>query len=144
MLSPCASCKLDCASVSERQLRNASYGTKVRNANYGTKVPKEVTQRRERLMSTPAQAKTEQMVFRKTNVGVGRHISVTPGNSTNRHLAYGRIILNGSYPSDSFDTGDRETALICLSGTAAVHVDKESFQLGQYDSLYIPRDSHVD
>ena len=95
-------------------------------------------------MSTPAQVKTEQMVFRKTNVGPGRHISVTPGNSTNRHLAYGRIILNASHPSASFDTGDRETALICLSGTAAVRAGNESFQLAQYDSIYIPRDSHVD
>jgi hypothetical protein len=34
------------------------------------------------------------MVFRKTNAGAGGNISVTPANSTNRHLSYGRIILN--------------------------------------------------
>ena len=27
------------------------------------------------------------MVFRKTNAAAGRHISVTPANSTNRHLS---------------------------------------------------------
>jgi 5-deoxy-glucuronate isomerase len=95
-------------------------------------------------MNPQTQVAVEQMVFRKTNVNTGRHLSVTPSNSTNRHLAYGRIILNQSHPSASFDTGDRETGLICLSGTASVRVDSELFQLGQYDSIYAPRDSHVD
>ena len=62
-------------------------------------------------MSPQTQAAIEQMVFRKTNAHAGRHLSVTPSNSTNRHLAYGRIILSESNPSASFDTGDRETGL---------------------------------
>ncbi len=95
-------------------------------------------------MSSQTQVAVEQMVFRKTNSHMGRHLSVTPANSTNRHLAYGRIILNKSHPFASFDTGDRETGLICLSGTARVRVGDESFELGQYDSIYIPRDSHVE
>jgi 5-deoxy-glucuronate isomerase len=95
-------------------------------------------------MSPQTQAAIEQMIFRKTNAHAGRHLTVTPGNSTNRHLAYGRIILDESHPSASFETGDRETGLICLSGTASVHAGNESFQLGPYDSIYIPRDSHVE
>ena len=95
-------------------------------------------------MSPQTEVAIEQMVFRKTNVNAGRHVSVTPSNSTNRHLAYGRIILNASYPATGFDTGDRETGLICLSGTANVHAGNESFQLIQYDAVYVPRDSHVE
>jgi 5-deoxy-glucuronate isomerase len=83
------------------------------------------------------------MVFRNTNSHSGRHIWVTPSNSTNRHLSYGRIILDRSTPSVSFGSGEQETGLICLAGSCAVHVDGESFQFTQYDSIYIPRGSKM-
>ena len=95
-------------------------------------------------MSTQAQAPAERMVFRNTHSHVGRHISVTPANSTHRHLAYGRIILNGSRPSVSFANGDRETSFICLSGKATIKTGSETFHLGQYDGLYVPRDSQIE
>ncbi len=95
-------------------------------------------------MSTQAQAAFEKMVFRKTNSQLGRHISITPANSAMRHLAYGRIILNASAPSAAFSNGNHETALICLSGSADVRIGAENFHLGQYDAIYIPRDSHVE
>jgi len=85
-----------------------------------------------------------QMVFRKTNQHLGRRISVTPSNSTNRHLSYGRIRLNGSEPSVAFNSGGQETALICLSGEASVKVGGAAFDLSQYDSIYIPRDSEIE
>lgn len=85
----------------------------------------------------------KEMVFRKTNAQTGRHISVTPENSTNRHLAYGRIILNDKVQSTSFNTGDRETSLIVLSGSAKVDIRGESVELTQFDSAYIPRGSAV-
>src|SRR5271167_2663671 len=84
------------------------------------------------------------MVFRKTNAQLGRHISITPANSTMRHLTYGRIILNPSTPSAAFSNGECETGLICLSGSADVKIGAENFHLGQYDALYIPRDSHIE
>jgi hypothetical protein len=34
------------------------------------------------------------MVFRKANGRTGRHLGVTPENSTMRRLSYGRSILN--------------------------------------------------
>src|ERR1700729_1537424 len=83
------------------------------------------------------------MVFRKTNAHVGRQISVTPANSTNRHLHYGRILLNAGEKSVSFTNADRETGLIVLSGAAKITVDEKPFDLGQYDSIYIPRDSSI-
>ena len=70
---------------------------------------------------------SDKMVFRKTNQHLGRRISVTPANSTNRHLSYGRIRLNESEPAVAFNSGGQETALICLSGKATVKVRKRSF-----------------
>jgi 5-deoxy-glucuronate isomerase len=84
------------------------------------------------------------MVFRKTNTKSGRNISVSPDNSTNRHLAYGRIILDTLLPSVLFATGNRETGLICLSGGARVSVGGKPFQLGPYDAIYVPRDSQIE
>jgi len=95
-------------------------------------------------MSAQAQVEFEKMVFRKTNSRTGRHISVSPDNSTNKHLAYGRIILASATPSVSFSNGDRETGLVCLSGSADVKVGGDNFHLGQYDAIYIPRDSHIE
>jgi 5-deoxy-glucuronate isomerase len=86
----------------------------------------------------------EKMVFRSTNDKMGRHLSVTPQNSTMRHLAYGRIRLDSATPSASFADGDRETGLILLSGKATVGTGGKQFELGQYDAVYIPRDSKIE
>ena len=95
-------------------------------------------------MSTQASSMIDQMVFRKTNQHVGRRISVTPANSTNRHLSYGRIILNSSRPSVTFTSSGQETGLVCLSGDASIKVDSEEFDLRQYDSAYVPRDRQIE
>jgi len=94
-------------------------------------------------MTTQAQAALDGMIFRKTNGHVGRHLSVTPSNSSMRHLAYGRIILNASNPTESFATGERETGVIVLSGQAAVTVGANEFELEKYDAIYVPRDSSI-
>lgn len=86
----------------------------------------------------------DKMVFRKTNDHLGRYISVTPANSLNQHLSYGRIILDSSEPRVSFTNGEQETGLICLSGSAMVRVGAVSFDFVQYDSVYIPRGSQVE
>jgi 5-deoxy-glucuronate isomerase len=95
-------------------------------------------------MSTETKVPLEKMVFRKTNANPGRTVSVTPTNSTNRHLSYGRILLSPSIRSVSFETGDHETGLICLSGEATVSVGGQSFRMEQFDGLYVPRDSKID
>jgi 5-deoxy-glucuronate isomerase len=99
---------------------------------------------KEQFMSTQTQVAFERMIFRKTNAQTGRHVSVTPQNSTMRHLAYGRIILNSSMPAVSFCAGGRETALICLAGRAFTKTGEREFELGQYDAIYIPRDSAIE
>ncbi|HUI54047.1 MAG TPA: 5-deoxy-glucuronate isomerase [Bryobacteraceae bacterium] len=84
------------------------------------------------------------MIFRKTNTQLGRHVAVTPSNSTNRHLSYARIILESKLPSVAFHNGDQETGMIVLAGSAKVMVDGRAFDLTQYDGIYIPRDSAVE
>lgn len=95
-------------------------------------------------MSAQAEAAVEKMIFRGTNRQSGRHLAVTPANSTMQHLCYGRIILNASKPSVSFDNGEHETGLICLSGKATVKTGGKAIELGQFDAIYIPRDSSIE
>lgn len=95
-------------------------------------------------MSTQVVPAMDKIVFRKTNQHVGRRISVTPSNSTNRHLSYGRIILNSSRPATSFSNDNQETGLVCLAGSANVKTGGKQFDLVQYDSIYIPRNSQIE
>jgi 5-deoxy-glucuronate isomerase len=83
------------------------------------------------------------MIFRKTNAQRGRHVAVTPSNSTNRHLSYGRIILKDGDGPVAFENPGQETGLIVLSGAATVKAADQSFDLVQYDSIYIPRGASI-
>jgi 5-deoxy-glucuronate isomerase len=85
----------------------------------------------------------ERMVFRNTDANLGRHISVTPRNSTNKHLSYGRIRLNSDLSSVTFANAHEETGFLIVSGEATVRIDGREFKMSQYDALYIPRDSQV-
>jgi 5-deoxy-glucuronate isomerase len=102
------------------------------------------TSSKEWLMSTESAVAVDKMIFRKTNARTGRHVAVTPENSTMRHLSYGRIILNSSKALVAFSNGDHETGLICLSGNGLVKTAGGEFGLGQFDAIYIPRDSAVE
>jgi len=66
----------------------------------------------------------DKMVFRKTDTQLGRTISVTPRNSTNKQLSYGRIRLNAQVSSVEFHNGHEETGFLCLSGEATVKVSR--------------------
>jgi len=93
-------------------------------------------------------------VVRDTASRRGRHISVKPGATAAQHLHYGRIVLEDE--SVTFNTEDRETALICLKGHATIVCgaaaasaagpsapEAGATPLGKYDALYIPRDTEV-
>jgi 5-deoxy-glucuronate isomerase len=87
----------------------------------------------------------KQLVFRKTDRHKGRHISVSPKNSSMQQLSYGRIVLDSQTPSVGFETGSSEVALICLRGSCTVRLgERESFDLGQYDAIYVPRKRFVE
>lgn len=85
----------------------------------------------------------DRCIVRNTASHKGRTRSVAPGTTAARHLHYGRIILDADASAIRFDSGEMETALICLRGGVHVQVDDAPYQLAQYDALYIPRDSAI-
>ena len=86
----------------------------------------------------------ESCVVRNTNSRKGRTRSIAPGATSARHLHYGRIILDARDKLIRFSTSEHETSLICLKGNATLIAAGVTFELGLYDSLYIPRDSEVE
>jgi 5-deoxy-glucuronate isomerase len=87
---------------------------------------------------------SETCVVRNTNSSKGRTRSIAPGATAARHLHYGRIILDAGDEPVRFSTAEQETSLICLKGNATVGAGGNTFEIGRYDSLYIPRDSEVE
>lgn len=79
-----------------------------------------------------------------THEGKGRRTAVAPGRTAARYLHYGRITLDAGDEAVAFDNKDHETGLVCLNGAARVSVAGESYELGRYDALYVPRDSRVE
>jgi 5-deoxy-glucuronate isomerase len=86
----------------------------------------------------------DQRIFRGTNRQKGRHIVISPENSTMKHLVYGRIILDQEVPGVSFATGKLESGLICLVGQCLVTAAGQTIELNPRDSIYLPRDTDVE
>jgi 5-deoxy-glucuronate isomerase len=84
------------------------------------------------------------LIFHGTASQRGRTVAVTPRNSSLAHLCYGRIRLSSEVPRAAFETGDRETALMCMKGACRVAVDGSAHDIGTYDAIYIPRGSAVE
>jgi len=82
-------------------------------------------------------------VVRNTAARKGRTRSVAPGTTPVRFLHYGRIVMDGGDAPIEFSTGDMETALIVLRGTAMVRVENQDYALTRYDALYVPRETSV-
>jgi 5-deoxy-glucuronate isomerase len=82
-------------------------------------------------------------VVRDTGAHRGRRISITPENTAARHLHFGRIVCDVSDAPVEFSTGELETGLLCLKGTAVVEIGGERRELNRYDALYVPRDSQL-
>jgi 5-deoxy-glucuronate isomerase len=79
-------------------------------------------------------------IVRNTGARRGRTDAAVPGATPLRHLYCGRIILEAEDAPLNFVTGEKETGLIMLRGTAVIQVDGGSYTLGRYDALYAPRD----
>ena len=87
---------------------------------------------------------TRTCIVRNTAAHKGRTQAIEPGKTASRHLHYGRIILDKGQATLHLQTGEKETALICLRGSAAVRAEGATHELGRYDALYIPRDASAD
>src|SRR3954471_10312572 len=95
-------------------------------------------------MSTQMKEAKEQLIFRKTNAQKGRTTAITPDNSAMKYLVYGRIILDQEVPRAEFSTGKMESGLICMQGKCTITCDGVTNEIGQYDSIYLPRDSKIE
>jgi 5-deoxy-glucuronate isomerase len=84
------------------------------------------------------------LVFSGTASQHGRVVAVSPENSDLEYLHYGRIRLDRQTPKASFETGPRETALLCMGGRAQVVVDGKEHAIGTYDAIYIPHQAKVE
>jgi 5-deoxy-glucuronate isomerase len=94
------------------------------------------------------------LYFPDTASRPGRHLAVSPKNSDFEHLHYGRIRLDAApsataQRSVTFETGPRETGLLCMRGGCRLVVTlaggaPETIELSQYDAVYLPRGSAVD
>ena len=82
---------------------------------------------------------TSTCIVRDTASRKGRTVSVAPGKTASRQLRYGRVILDAGDAAVAFHTGECETGLVGLKGTATVSVDDAAYELGRYDALYVPR-----
>lgn len=82
-------------------------------------------------------------IVRDTAGKKGRTTAIAPGAQTraSRHLHYGRIILDAGTAPERIESGDKETGLIALRGSATVTVNATAYELARYDALYIPRDT---
>ena len=79
-------------------------------------------------------------IVRDTASVRGRTAAIVPGKSASRHLYYGRIVLDLGQ-SIQIDTGDKETAFVCLKGSADIRIADTDYSLARYDALYVPRDA---
>jgi 5-deoxy-glucuronate isomerase len=93
---------------------------------------------------TSENLRPDRLIFSGTASKRGRNLAVSPENSDLLHLHYGRVLLDASEPRASFETGKRETALLCMRGACRIKVGELSCEIGQYDAIYVPRDSTVD
>lgn len=84
-----------------------------------------------------------EIVFRNIAGSPGRRIAVTPETAATEHLSVGYIVLDDEVPSESFDTRQNETVLMCMGGSGTVTVDGTPYTLALRDALYIPRESAV-
>jgi len=82
--------------------------------------------------------KTGNILFRKTANQRGRNWIITPENSDLDSLGYARIILDGEANRIDYENENYESALICLGGEGVVKVGGENFQMGKYDTLFLP------
>ena len=93
---------------------------------------------------TLQQISKDTCIVRNTGARKGRTSSIVPGSTASRYLHYGRIVLGNGDSPVRFDNKELETGLVCLSGSATVKANGESFALGKFDSLYVPRDASIE
>jgi 5-deoxy-glucuronate isomerase len=93
---------------------------------------------------TKAALDPRKLIFSGTASHRGRAVSVSPQNSGLAHLHYGRILLDGELPRVTFETGERETALMCMRGACEVKAGGATHKIDLHDAIYVPRGTGVE
>ena len=83
-------------------------------------------------------------VVRDTAARKGRTRTVSPGETSAKHLHYGRIIMDEADAPLALSTAGHETGFIVLHGAASVRAEGKTYEMVRYDGLYVPRDCQVE
>jgi 5-deoxy-glucuronate isomerase len=86
----------------------------------------------------------ETCIVKGTHLGKGRRNGIRPGTTATRNLSYGRITLDAGDTPLAFENGGHETGFVCLNGSGKITTGGQTFALGRYDALYVPRDSNIE
>jgi 5-deoxy-D-glucuronate isomerase len=71
----------------------------------------------------------------------GRKRIIHEYNTELEYLRYGRIVLGSGGGKVEVGSGDEELGFVCLGGKGTITADGQTFLLGKYDALYLPKDS---
>ncbi len=82
--------------------------------------------------------------FRGTHKHEGYQEFFSPETKEMRYLSYGRLVLSQSVPSHKLATGEREVILFAVKAPVKVKIAAEEFELGEFDMLYVPRNTEAD
>jgi 5-deoxy-glucuronate isomerase len=80
-------------------------------------------------------------LFRGTHQVQGRRRIIDHQNTGLEFLRYGRIVLGKGGNPIQVESMDEEMGFICMGGSGDIQVEKDTFSLSKYDSLYLPRES---
>jgi 5-deoxy-glucuronate isomerase len=80
-------------------------------------------------------------LFRGTHQVKGRRRIIHQYNTGLEFLRYGRIVLGKEGGIIDVNSQDEEIGFVCLNGNGTIQVDGKTYNLNQYDSLYLPRES---
>lgn len=82
---------------------------------------------------------THPWLLRNTASKNGRNIFVTPENSEFKYISAGRIILDANTSSVTARNEGKETTLLVLHGSGRVTVGEDTWEVGRFDGVYVPR-----
>lgn len=80
-------------------------------------------------------------LFRRTHQIQGRRRIIHQYNTGLEYLRYGRIVFGPGGGTVHVESQEEELGFVCLAGKGTIRVNGQSFPLGKYDALYLPRDS---
>ena len=80
-------------------------------------------------------------LFRGTHRVQGRKRIIHEYNTGLEYLRYGRIVLGQGGGKLDVESQDEELGFVCLAGQGTIEADGQTFRLGKYDALYVPRES---